>query len=132
MRSFCFCPRLSFYHLDLQSARIYLHFKSNIILPNGAALNRFGSCAMTVVKLLTFSSILWLKSVRTANPTTHDKHEAEQVATIIHWLHQKPSLESSLDVVVTCEGSENRCASIGYVDVHVWEFGVHDEPHSEG
>ena len=87
---------------------------------------------MTVVKLLTFSSILWLKSVRTANPTTHDKHEAEQVATIIHWFRQKPSLESSLDVVVTCEGSENRCASIGYVDVHVWEFGVHDEPHSEG
>lgn len=95
LRSFCFCPRLSFYHLDLQSARIYLHFKSNIILPNGAALNRFGSCAMTVVKLLTFSSILWLKSVRTANPTIHDKHEAEQVATIIHWFRQKPSLEFS-------------------------------------
>ena len=59
---------------------------------------------MTVVKLLTFSSILWLKSVRTANPTIHDKHEAEQVATILYIGFIKRIHRSYPDIVVIRKG----------------------------
>lgn len=82
---------------------------------------RFGSSAMTVVKLVKFSIMLWHKNVWTVNPITRDKREAEQVAAskIANWF----------DHLILVKMSGNTTSSfVEFEEVERWESWQHNEP----